>query len=372
MQKLTFIFYGFGSTGFLSFLSPLTLLTSIPYFLYSFLSTNTAYYALGYQYPAMLLPAIYVSSTISVVLMPQFIQKFGNKRLAKKNWKITIYTLLVLLIIGGLISASVDPISSSPLYKPVDAFSTYHNPHVGQSSQTVQFLSNNIPRSSTILTQNNLFPFFSLFSNSFSTPWSPGVNNTTANNFQFIIGDYSSPWIFSSYGKEPSISSLINRDLGNHTYGIYAEGGAILAIKKGYNGSPVYMRYINKTFYPNSLKLDSGRYLKNGSIEASEVNGSFIWNGPYIPLLPGTYSVSFNVGIENFSISDFLTIDISSSGGTSVIYQKNITNSSTQQFFTVSTTIKIILPVTAVEFRGYGDFSGTAFLNKITLQQTNA
>ena len=120
-QKLTLLFYSFVGVGFLSFLSPVALLPSIPYFLYSFLTTNTAYYALGYQYPAMLLPAVFISAAVSIARLVSFSERFGHMDSRGRKWRMTVSVVLALLVAGSIVSATVDPISPEPLYHPMDA-----------------------------------------------------------------------------------------------------------------------------------------------------------------------------------------------------------------------------------------------------------
>lgn len=373
-QKLVMFYYGFGSGGFLSLLSPVTLLTSIPYFLYAFLSTNTAYYALGYQYPAMFLPSIFISSMIAVAIMPDFVKNLSIPKYKELSGKISVSVLFIFLVGGLVISASVDPISTQPLYRPIDAFSTYHAPNIGESTSAVLYLSEHINKSAYLLTQNNLFPFFSLFLNAYSTPWSPGVNNTTASNFEYIIGDYASPWVSSYNGKEPSIFSLIQKDLENHTYGVYLESGSILAIKKGYTQKPVYQTLFRYDYTPRTLHIDNGHILSNGTLEATNVSNAFVWNGPYVTLYPGHYNLSFHIGLKNFSQDNFLQLEMTDFSGSNIIFNDNISgisvNSTAPYFFTVSTPINVVSPIYSVEFRGYGNFTGTVFLKNITVMQS--
>ena len=369
-QKLFLIYYGFSSGGFLSFLSPIVLISSIPYILYAFLSTNTAYYALGYQYPAMFLPPIFISAIVSVISVPKFVKKISFHKHKELSYKITVSVIFILLVGGIMTSATVDPISTQPLYRPVDAFSTYHTPNVDGSTKAIVFLSNNINRSASILTQNNLFPFFSTFINAYSTPWSPGVNNTTANNFEFIVGEYGNPWINSFQGSEPSIYSLISEDLQNKTYGIYLESDNIIAIKKGYTGLPVYGKLLTNDFNGTNLHVDKGTVLKSGLIEASNVKNAFVWNGPYINLFPGSYNVSFKLSIMNFSINNFLELDVSSYSGANILFNFVINSSTTSlHYFNVNASISLSQPTMGVEFRGYGNFAGTVYLNHISLKQ---
>lgn len=373
-QKLVMIYYGFGSGGFLSLLSPVTLLTSIPYFLYAFLSSNTAYYALGYQYPAMLLPPIFVSTMIAVAVMPDFVRKLSIPKYKELSTKISVSVLFIFLISGLLISASVDPISTQPLYRPVDAFSTYHAPSIGESTSAVLYLSDHINRSAYVLTQNNLFPFFSLFQNAYSTPWSPGVNNTTASNFEYIIGDYASPWVTSYNGQEPSIFTLIHKDLVNHSYGVYLESGSILAIKKGYTQKPVYQTLVSYDYNPANLNIDNGHILANGTLEAKNVSNAFVWNGPYVTLFPGQYNLSFHIGMKNFSLGNYLQLEVSAFSGSAILLKDNVSgiavNSTGPDFFTVHTHINVVSPLYSAEFSGYGNFTGTVYLENISVMQT--
>jgi hypothetical protein len=146
----------------------------------------------------------------------------------------------------------------------------------------------------------------------------------------------------------------------------------VLAIKKGYSGIPEFYAPLNSTYTPDMLQIDAGNIMGNGTLKASNVNGSFIWNGPYITLLPGSYRVSFSIGIYNFTQGSFLNVDIAGQSGAYTIYSHNITIGTQTTFlgsFMVSTDIRLGLPISGVEFRGYGNFNGTVYLKQISIVQ---
>ena len=348
------------------------LIPALPYFLYAFLSSNSAYSTLGLQYSAMLVPMVYTSTIISsLVIANRFLKRLripGQRKLP-----IVVFAVMCVVLLSGCsLSFSVDPIAPDAFYHPAGIFPMYRTPDIGTSTTAVVYLSEHINKSATILTQNNLFPFFSTFIHSYSTPWSPGVNFSTADNFQYIVGDYGNGWVYSSYGNEPSISATIQKDLTNGTYGVYAEGGTVIAIKKHYSGSPVFYSPLSKSYTPERLNIDYGTIQSNGTLQVTNAVHSFMWNGPYVTFLPGLYSMVFELGIQNLSKGN-LTIDVTSAGGMNMLFTKtfygNATSVNGEGFFSVTANVTATLPLTDVEFRGYGNFTGTVYLKEIMVNQ---
>ncbi len=371
--KSAFLLFSFGGTGFTALLSPVVLLASLPYFSYGFISTYSGYYSLGYQYPAMLLPAVFAASAFSVPGVVKFSTSFNRHKRTGRFRKASLAIFSAALIGGCALSLTVDPVNPSPIYLPVGAFSTYHVPSIGESTKVVNFLSTHLNRTSQILTQNNLFPFFSNFPNAVSTPWSPGVNNTTVGNFDFIIGDYASQWALETSHPEPSIAEIVSNDLANKTYGIYAEGGSVIAIKKGYSGVPAYYDPSSQVYNARDLQLENGSISENGTLVKKNDNGSFLWRGPYSTLMPGTYNVTFSLGISNFTPSSYLNLTISSDGGKVILFSRsllgNLSSIRLSSNFVIGANVTVSTPQYGVEFRGYGNFQGTVYFKQVSVQQ---
>ena len=104
------------------------------------------------------------------------------------------------------------------------------------------------------------------------------------------------------------------------------------------------------------------------------MSNAFVWNGPYVTLYPGHYNLSFHIGLKNFSQDNFLQLEMTDFSGSNIIFNDNISgisvNSTAPYFFTVSTPINVVSPIYSVEFRGYGNFTGTVFLKNITVMQS--
>nr|WP_241761901.1 DUF2079 domain-containing protein [Thermoplasma acidophilum] len=196
-QKLSFFMYAFASTGFLAFLSPTTLLGSIPYFFFAYLSRYPAYYQLGYQYTVMLIPFVYVSTAYGVSKILGLISKFNkiDDHLAKEAVKKMAILILAILIVGTALEIPMTPIAPHSIFVKQGAMVDLPSLKVGNASEAAFALHKTIGDSNPyLLTTNNLFPVFSNDPNAYTTPYSNGTLTSMIYSFRFeyIVNDPSS------------------------------------------------------------------------------------------------------------------------------------------------------------------------------------
>lgn len=325
--KLEFLLIAFGTTGFFAFLAPEMLLPIIPFLLYAMFSNYDSYYSLGYQYETMIMPMIFIATLFSIKRVYSILnssERESGKVKVKKgflasglnsNYKKLIKPFtsifVIILLIGVSAGFLFDPIAPQPLFIPSGAYEYYHYPKISNSTQYIIKLESQIPHNSYLITQNEgIFPFFANDPNAYSTPWSPGVNISNINQFQYVIGYYGNSWVYTTNGNEPSINEIIKQDLLSGHFEVYAEGSNVLAISKNYLGLPIF-------YSPLVLHLSdfSTQVVKNNPVNSN--NTSIICSNAFT-LFPGQYSINFTATVYS-SYSNNSTFSYGISNGTGPI-----------------------------------------------------
>jgi len=131
IKKSLYLIAIFGPLLFTSFLDPLFLIPTIPWFGFSFLYPNEAFYTIGYQYPAFILPFIFSAS----------IKGLSSLNITKKSMYKIIFLFTISLI---LLTYTYGPVRSIP--KP-----TEHD-------VALQEMLRAIPNHATVLAHQSIFP----------------------------------------------------------------------------------------------------------------------------------------------------------------------------------------------------------------------
>ena len=232
----------FYNTGYLSFLSPLSLILTVPYMLYAIPTSYSSYYQLGYQYSSMLVGPVFIGSMMGLYNFSNLI-KLLRKKLSKNRihlvyTKKKIFSLIlktisnensyftIFIVILIIITVTVIPYG---ILSPKEMFNRTGNSQMQDinnfsTSNASAFLSNEankIPHNAFILTQINLMPYFSNDINTYSTPWSPGIYSNLS-KFTYIIFQYNSYWATTTQST-PSLETIAMSALSNGSYSIIAE-----------------------------------------------------------------------------------------------------------------------------------------------------
>lgn len=191
----------FAPLQFLPFLSPSTLAISLPAWAIVFFSTYPPAYQLGYQYPWILIPFVFVSAI------------YGLKQLSltEQNLK----RVLALLIVFGLVFMTF--ISPTPL----GIFDDYNRmPEVTSHHLAINDVIDLIPSTASLYTQNDIFPHvcnrFDVF----------GIDG----NVEYVLVDTSTKW----FELPQNEIEEVKRD-----YGLLATVDDIYLFQKGYDGEKV-------------------------------------------------------------------------------------------------------------------------------------
>ena len=158
VEKLWYLLQLFGPFLFIPFLSPFSAAPMLPWFAVSLLSNYQPYYSIGFQYPAYVLPFIFVSFVLGLKKTIKW----------KEKPKITRLLLKCSLVVNVIYFIFVSPLISNPTnFNNIPAYVKH------DSGAHIEVLNNYIeiiPETSSVLTQDNIFPHISSRENAYAFP----------------------------------------------------------------------------------------------------------------------------------------------------------------------------------------------------------
>ncbi|MBS7251876.1 MAG: DUF2079 domain-containing protein, partial [Candidatus Freyarchaeota archaeon] len=245
-SKIFYLLVLFGPLAFLSFLNLPSLLISIPWLAPSMLSLLPNHYQpVGFQYPALLIPFIFISAiygTKTVILMIENprLQAFLKNPITGRTIKNRYTPGKVLQSINKpldsiLILLLVCSITFFLILSPIGTF-----PNVTFHDKALEMVVNTIPPHSSVATQNEIFPHLSHNLNAYPV-YHPIFE------YEYILVDKTSiyyylPPIYGKYSSPvlPVAFSLVVPELiDNGTYGVLISIDGIMLLKRGYTGQPI-------------------------------------------------------------------------------------------------------------------------------------
>ena len=243
--KVLYLLVLFGPLAFMSFLNPPSLLISLPWLAPSILSLLPNHYQpVGTQYPALLIPFIFVSAIYGVKtiipavkkLVLMFSVRFGASRIMKSKYAQNkmdivisrpIEAVLVLLLVCG--------VTFSIIWSPLGTF-----PGVTFHDKALEMVVYTIPPYSSVATQNEIFPHLSHNLKAYPV-YHPILE------YDYILVDKTSifyylPPLYGQY-RSPvpplAYSSVVPELIENGTYGVLISVNGIMLLKRGYAGPPL-------------------------------------------------------------------------------------------------------------------------------------
>ncbi len=216
--KLWYLVFLFGPLLFTSLLNPPALLIGLPIFAQNLLSSRSATYQIGFQYPALLIPWLFIASIYGIkwllTTQGKSIETIRNKFL---------YILLPYAVVMALL------LSPSPIaLRQIMPRLTSHHTNLQQAISL-------IPEDTSIYTQNNLFPHICQRLHAYTSLPCPVLDffEFYGGNYDYILVDSASEQSILERGNAESLERL------KREYGIYAQGDGIYLFKKGYDGEPL-------------------------------------------------------------------------------------------------------------------------------------
>ena len=329
-DRLLTLLLPLGALLFLPLFSRRWVLFLVPYGFLLFATGFWAYsypYAFAYQYVDSIVPFLYLG-TIDALAAGMPIAVLWGKRKSldapeggtgpRVSLRAVSSSLLVVVVVAALFLQPYGPLNGlTP-----EPFDFQENLSANSTLlQEYDHLSALIPRSDpNVLIQGNmpelfprplaanepLVPGVSLFANfsesdvvNGSFPlWQYG--KTVYVPFDYAIADLNSPQFL--YGT-PSMQDFVQAMYGSGAYGILGEAGGMILLKHYYSGPVEYYEPVTATFPVSSL-LEWPDYtpIAGRTIASTNVGGNTpLWNGPFTPLMPGSYQVSFALESTNTS-----------------------------------------------------------------------
>lgn len=142
--KLLYIALIFGPLAFLSFKNPVTLIPTISWFAFSFISQTTCHHMIGHQYEAYTVAFIFSAAVFA--LKKNFWKTSSLKSVGGSLKRIMLFTFVFFIM-------------ASPLCPVVNfLFPEYALIHVGEHEMMISEVLSMIPQNASILTQDNIFP----------------------------------------------------------------------------------------------------------------------------------------------------------------------------------------------------------------------
>ncbi len=236
--KISYAFYAFAGAGFISFLDPVLLIATIPYFVYSYFSSYLPYYQLGYQYNAMLIPFVFV---ITAFAISRTIERLSKRSIGKiVTPKRAIALFIVVILTGTIFELPMTPLAPPSMFVQYGAMADFPNYHYTAGSKVAFLLQKEIGNNQPyLLTTNNIFPVFANDKNAYADIF------IDTSSFRQMIYDYKFEYLVIQPGSGwsnvgfPSMSSLTSNATFISHYGILMKSfgsSAVIVYKLNYSG----------------------------------------------------------------------------------------------------------------------------------------
>jgi len=267
-EKLAFLVALFAPLAFISFLDVPSLFIAFPYLATLLLSSDVPQHQIGYQYPALLMPFIFVSAIYGIKRLVRGRRNSTNHRPIRKP--LFLMALCSLTLLCSQIFYAWIPIRTD--------LATMTLPH----KEALDKCRSMIPTYASVATQGNIFPHLSHRLNAY--PFF--VQGTEYILVDSLYGSYALPEPLEPKSLKRALLDLVKND----TYGIMVAIDGIWLLKMGYNGEQLELPFksgLKARFY-NNLNV-------SGEVAFEEVffNLDRRWDG---------YSLFAKVDGNNFSL----------------------------------------------------------------------
>lgn len=229
--KLYYLVGLFAPLGFISFLSPPSLLIGTPWFFASLLSSYPNYYnPIGYQWVGFLIPFVFMSAL------------YGSKRLMKVAYSLRRKK-------SNLNSSRIFPtLTTSRLFLGMILFSSIFLafltnsltlPQITNHDRVLMNLTLLIPSNASVLTQNDIFPHLSRRLHGYVGSNPVGIYSQTG--FDYVLVDTSSKWYVggTDFSQLP-LYTFVPQALKSGEYGLLTAVDGVWLLKRHFDGKPMF------------------------------------------------------------------------------------------------------------------------------------
>ncbi len=239
--KEVYFLNAFADTGFLAFLSPFSLLPAIPYIAVASFSKYTSYYQIGWQYTAMIIPVIYLSTVLTIFKLYTYVKKIHKKNIEVKVKKIVTIILIFILLFSMVFEFTSSPIAPLSIYHKEGVMDDLNTFHTSNGSKIAFAFEKKIRNSDPyLLTINNLFPVYAYDYNAYMT-----IDNTS--HLEYLIKNYRFEYIVNQPRSvqanegNPTLNELTGNSTYMSHYGLYMASygqSSVLVYKLNYTSQP--------------------------------------------------------------------------------------------------------------------------------------
>ncbi len=314
-QKATYWLLLFAVVGFVPLLAPRTLLLSLPWFAFTFLSGDTNLTEIGFQYgflagPPLLVSFLYGARRLDRDLLDRL---FGALPAPKESAKglppaavpgrrtgRTAVVAVGILVGFNLLMSPLNPaLQSSP-----NLGAAYRLSYSTPSGFTdVERIAGLVPPGSTVVASDNLFPFVANSLAAYSFLWGPDptlglpFNATVPPDFVFLAENRLSavpPWL-TGLLYQPSVYAVRGS--------VFASpAGSVLLFERGYSGpsvdlggppiGPIAIDPQQIDLGPFSTRQTDPASPMGTIIQSDPGTEGLVWQGPYGSVPAGNYTVT--------------------------------------------------------------------------------
>jgi uncharacterized membrane protein len=363
-DKLVYLLSHFTPYLFLMTQELYLLIPTLPWFAISTLSNYPPYYRIGFQYSAYIIPFIYNGFIVGLG------KEASNPSLHRK-----LRLVSVLIIVTSL---SLSPLS--PLTRGFYLSPSYQKPDLGERNQRIHEIIAMIPRDSSILTQDNLFPHISGRLDAYVMIPSTFRDVKTWKNAMMWITTRDTEYILMDLESDPHGTGKYMLDIARREgYGLVSMYDNVYLYRKDYDQPPLQYELVNLTYPVSELIPQNTRMVP-------DVNGTFgtvlryynttipsrtLWHGPYEVMPRGDFWAGFVVKTLNNTTEEVIRLDVYTNRtilNTMTFNETALTNDTWTVLWLNFTLSDIVYDL---EFRGFLDDENTSIrLDSVQLTQT--
>jgi uncharacterized membrane protein len=359
LAKLAYLGELFVVFAFVPLFEPITLIMAAPWFAISLLSNHAAFYELGWQYPAAVIPFLMVGFVLAI----SKILSVPMKTRARSGVAIA----LVVIVASSIFLTPLNPHTIG-----VFPGSSYTGNGNGERAYVLRELLSMVPKNASILTDNSIFAYVSSRPNAYLT-YVPSLP-------QYILYDGTSTELLNLYNNETSaqiITSVIERG----DYGVVASIDGIALLEVNYTGAPeIFEPFFEVGNYQN-IKLVSGVSLFDEQSDSgtvlysppSEYGNKLFWNMTNQVLPGGTYEASFRMRLSNPYSGFIMNLEVANISGSPIFQSRQVYGwdlSPYNEWSTITLNFSLPGPSENIAFLGTNVSSGAGvYLDDIYLVQ---
>ena len=276
-RKFLYLSTLFGPIGFLSFLDPLLLLMTLPWFAASFLSINPLYYSLGVQYPAFVVAFIFVSAIYGV-------SKFDNQTNGLHAKKIASFLVFTLLFSTLIFPTTLFP---SPRSSPEGIIRDSINmiPPNASASVMPEYFHH-------ISDRLYVYPYY-------------------VDGVDYVLININSWWFTATLPPPANLAPPWYKAPIGKNYGLIVNARGILLYQKDYVGDLKRFEPIDLSFNYENLQSGVAQVVENTKSDVGELGSKKVlmhnetdllglfWSTPEYALSPGAYEINNSLMINH-------------------------------------------------------------------------